>query len=138
MANEAVILSLGEGQGRVRRFTCAAATSISGGTICQLTDPITASASSAAGQAFAGIAAADKDGSDSSTSIGLYTEGTFDLVASGAITVGAPVFISGANLIATSISGGEIASLVSGGLVLGRALETASNAEVIAVAVGIY
>jgi hypothetical protein len=138
MANEAVILNLGTGDGNVKRFTVANATAISGGTILKLTDPNTASASSAALDKFAGIAVVDKEASDGSTSIGAYTEGKFDLVCSGAVNLGAGVVISGANLISEPETQAKLLAAISGGTILGKALETGSDGEVIAVAVGVY
>lgn len=130
MANEAVTIELGPNGGNPVRFTVANATAISGGTLCQMTDPRTASASSGS-QTFAGIAAADKVASDGATDLALYTEGIFDLKTDAAanITAGDLVILSGTNLVAKAFNVNDIIS----GKVVGQALETASASEVIAV-----
>lgn len=134
MANEAVPIELPNG-GRVIRFTCADGTGIPKGTILKLTDPRTVSASSADGQFFAGIAAEEKVASDGQTTIGVWTEGIFDLkMTATTVTAGEPVKIGGANLIAAA----DDDTMENHGEVVGLALETASASEVIAVAVGIY
>jgi hypothetical protein len=136
MANEAVTIELLGDRGNVVRFTCADAPAISGGTICKLVDPRTCSGSQTAdkGVAFAGIAASDKVGGDGSTSHGLYTYGIFDLTMApgGACTAGETVVISGQNLIDRASVAGDALS----GAKVGKALETGSTGEVIAVLVG--
>ena len=135
MANEAVIVELmGEPKGVPISFTVANSGNISGGTVLKLIDPKTASGA-ALGPTFpfAGIAAADKVSGDGAIKIAAYTKGIFDMVASGVINVGERVIASGANLVARATE----AQVISGAS-LGRALETADDAEVIQVAVGIY
>jgi len=132
MANEAVIIELFDG-GRPIRFTCADDTGIEKGTILKLSDPRTASASSADNDPFAGIAAAEKVANDGELSISGYTCGIFDILTAGAITVGATVNISTANTVNASAA----ADLLTGSVV-GKALEACAGAEVIAVAVGVY
>lgn len=83
-------------------FTVADGTGIEKGTICRITDPRTASASTADGESFAGVAAREKIANDGRTRLALHIEGIFDMttVASpAAITAGDPVKIGGANLI---------------------------------------
>jgi hypothetical protein len=135
MANEAVIIELmGQPKGKPLRFTVADGAGIEKGTICKMTDPRTAVVSSADNDVFAGIASTEKVASDGSVTLGLYTCGIFDLKDSGSgITAGAVVNIGGANLVIAS----GAADLLTGSVV-GKAMETASAAEVIAVAVGIY
>ncbi len=129
MANEAIL--------RVRLndpidFTVADGTGIEKGTICQLTDPRTASPTSADSQVFAGIAAREKIANDGRTQLALFTRGIFDLTDSGSgITVGQFVSVAGANTIKTATEA-EIAS----GDAIGKALETAGASEVIQVLVG--
>lgn len=134
MTNEAVILELGGNQGNPVQFTVAEATTIEKGTILKLSaDPRTVIASSGA-DVFAGIAAAEKVGGDGSTKITAYTTGIFDLACStDAVTLGALVSLSGANVIHNAV-----AADVEGGKVVGKALETGTAGEVIAVAVGYY
>jgi hypothetical protein len=133
MANEAVILEYGIH--KARNYTVADGASISKGTLCKVADPNTASAATGTGEAFAGIAAEDKVANDGSTTLGLFTEGIFDLtaVAAPAITAGAIVCMSGANLIRTCVAGDLLT-----GAVVGKVLETSSASEVIRVAVGAF
>ena len=134
MANEAVIIELLGNGGDPVRFTVADGSGIEKGVLLKLTDPRTAIASSADNDPFCGIAAAEKVASDGSVTLAAYTKGIFDLKDSGSgITVGATVNVGGTNLVVASAA----ADLLTGSVV-GRALETASAAEVIAVAVGVY
>lgn len=134
MANEAVIIELLGNGGDPVRFTVADGSGIEKGVLLKLTDPRTAIASSADNDPFCGIAAAEKVASDGSVTLAAYTKGIFDLKDSGSgITCGATVNVGGANLVIASAA----ADLLTGSVV-GRALETASAAEVIAVAVGVY
>lgn len=134
MANEAVIINLGPNGGRVMRFTCADGTGIAKGTILKLADPRTVAAATADNDVFAGIAAEEKVASDGQTSIGVYTEGIFDLyVSNSTIPVGSQVSINGANDIKVFTAGDY-----EDGVAFGKALEAsaAGTAEVIAVAIG--
>jgi|TARA_R100001530_G_C4321443_1_gene155974 hypothetical protein len=133
MANEAVIIELmGQPKGRPVRFTVADGAGIEKGTLCKITDPRTAAATSADNDAYAGIANAEKVASDGSTSLGLWTCGIFDIKASAAVTAGEKVSISGANTVTKVAAADTLFSDV------GVALETASTNEVIAIACGIY
>lgn len=139
MANEAVIIELLGNAGNPVRFTVADATGISKGVLCKLTDPRTAAAASADGDAFAGIAATDKEAGDGATTLALYTKGIFDLRFDGGsstVSAGYLVKISGANLIAVINDGVYEARRGT----VGKALESAATgtAETIAVAVGVY
>lgn len=130
MANEAVKVELTNGTGNPRSFTCAAGTAITKGALLTLTDPRTVATVSdtpaAAGYICAGIASMDKDSTDTSTRISVWTDGVFDILASGAITAGYPVKSCGGNrVIAASVND------VTSGAILGYALETAADAEVI-------
>lgn len=125
MANEAVPI---EGPYEIHDFTVAEDTGIEQHTILKLSDPRTGAASSAA-DVFAGIAATEKEADNGKTNLGCYTKGVFDLTAaSGTITAGALVSLSGANLIKTATE----AEVVTGAA-FGKALETASASEVIEV-----
>lgn len=118
-----------EGTGKSRRYTCAAGTAITKGTILTLSDPRTAAEVSASpdagGYIFAGIASMDKDSTDASTSISAWIEGVFEVSASGSITAGQFLKSCGTGyfLAASAI---DIAS----GAICGRALETAADREV--------
>ncbi len=135
MADEAVIIELLGHAGEVVQYTVNDGAAIEKGTIMYISaDPRTAFNSLAAttGAAFAGIAATEKVASDGSTSLGLYTYGVFDLkCASGGCTLGALVTLSGANLIRNAVA----ADIIAGGII-GKALETGSAAETVAVLVG--
>ena len=137
MANEAVIISLtGQPKGRPISFTVADSHAVEKGALMGLFDPMTCSGTLLAdkGVAFAGIAATEKVASDGQVKLGLWTEGIFDLVADAdGITVGHTAALSGTNQVFTAVAG----SLLDG-KVVGRALETGSASEAIAVAVGIY
>ena len=127
MANEAIL------KNRVHDpidFIVADGAGIEKGTICKLSDPRTAAASSA-NDVFAGIAASEKIASDGRTRLALFRSGVFDLTACAAaagITAGSQVSLSGANLIKPATAG-ELLT----GAAFGVALETASANEVIEV-----
>ena len=132
MANEAILRDdLGINP---LNFTVADGTGIEKGTICKLTDPRTASAATGTGDVFAGIARREKIASDGRTQLGLYTHGIFDMKvnAGAAVTLGATVTTSGANLIRDATEA-EIAA----GKGIGKALETGAASETIQVLVGV-
>ncbi len=116
MANEAVQV---EGPYEVHDFTVSESVLIEKNTLCQLTSPRTASASSAVDK-WAGIAATEKVASNGKTELGLFTTGTFLLTATADATIqeGVIVALSGANLIRLATS----AEIVTGNTV-GRALQ---------------
>ncbi len=96
MANET---SQVEGPYEVHDFTVSESVLIEKFTVCKLSDPRTAAASSAA-DVFAGIAATEKVASNGKTELGLWTTGTHLFTTIGpAITAGTMVSLSGANLI---------------------------------------
>lgn len=121
MANEAVKV---EGPYEVHDFTVITGTTISAMTLCKLTEPRTAAASSALSDVFAGIAATEFLGGRGKTQLGLYTRGIFKLTAvvtagtEGPILTGSMVVLSGTNLIKRAIAD----ELLSGN-VLGKAME---------------
>jgi hypothetical protein len=133
MANEAIL--------RVRLsdpidMTCTDGNAIEKGAILWLEDPLTVSGASVTnvGKPFAGIAAREKIASDGRTRISVYRNGIFDCTASGVITAGELVFLSGLNLVSgISRTAASEMSHISGGHVIGVALETASDTEVIQV-----
>lgn len=130
MANEA---SKVEGPYEIHDYTVASGNPIPIMTLCQFADPRTAVISAGNGVAFAGIAATEKDSTDTSVELGLHTKGTFVLTAAttgpeGAIVAGAEVVLSGANLIRKAVA----ADLLTGA-VIGRAkkdIAAASTGEV--------
>lgn len=106
------------------------------GAILVLTDALTASGALAtsSGGVFAGICAREKVANDGNP-VAVYRRGIFDLTC-GAIGVntGELVMSSGANLICPV----QTISDISGGHVIGMALETGSASEKINVLVGVY
>lgn len=114
-------------------FTVADGTGIEKGALLKLTDPRTASASTASKDILAGIAAREKIASDGRTRLSVFTRGIFDMGASGAIPVGSPVMSAGAVnkvMLATTPA-------ASGAAILGYALETAADDEIFQVYVDI-
>ena len=124
-----------EGPYEVHDFTVATGTTISGMTLCVLTDPRTAAASGAGTLAnpFAGIMATEFKGGRGKVKAGLYTKGTFLLTAAAGATIaaGALVSLSGVNLIYQSVA----ADLLSGAVV-GKAKETIAGSSTGEVVVG--
>lgn len=132
MANEAVL--------RYRKshpvdFTVADGAGIEKGTLLKVTDPRTAAAADGAADVIAGIAAREKIASDGRTQLAVYRDGVFDMVASGAITIGSAVCSSetGSNFVKTAV--GVVAA--SGAAMIGHALETAADGETFQVEVNI-
>jgi hypothetical protein len=128
MANEA-ILRYGN-EMLAQDYTCADGTGIEKGTLLKMTDPRTVIITSAAGDVCAGIAAREKIANDGRIRIAVLREGDFDMVASGAITVGSAVISAGvpANQVKAATFGAH-----SGAQIIGYALETAADQEVIQV-----
>lgn len=112
--------------GQQVRYTIADGVSVSKGQVLYLTDPRTASGAALGSVAVAGVAAEDKIAGDGVTSISCYTQGIFEVRASGAILVGDSVMMDGSTPNTIEANSG----LASGALV-GRALETAAANEVI-------
>jgi hypothetical protein len=131
MADEAVCI---ETPTKFARYTVEDGNAIPIGTLLQLSDPNTASAHSADGQAFAGIAWEEKKASDGITEITAAINGVWDLTDGGA-AIGAAGDIVALDGTANEIREAEAADLLSGGVV-GKALEIASANEVIRVRVG--
>jgi len=129
MVNELIPVELyGENNsGDGRRFEVANGIGISKGTILRLTDPRTASAISASGQMVAGIAKADKEAGDGSTSLSAWTNGIFEAKASMAIAIGAKVYPAGHENYVIAYDNMS----TSGQHCLGYALESAADDETI-------
>jgi len=127
MANEAIIVELLGNKGDPVRFTVDDAIGVAKGTLMYLeSDPRVAKASSAQGQIFVGVAAAEKVASDGSTTLSVYTNGIFDLVDSGSgMTLGDVCKLDGANVITAADEAGAQAEKE----VVGLVLETASASE---------
>ena len=112
------------------RYTVADGTAIPKGTILQLTDPNTASASSAEDEICAGIAMYEKVASDGTTEITAALNGVWGLKSSAAIDVGADVGINGLNEIKTATTLDR-----EKGWTMGTALETSAGAVVMKIRV---
>lgn len=140
MADEAVILEItGTVPGNPINFGCANDTGIEKGTLLQLVDEKTVSGSigdlpgAALHLKFAGIAAEEKVANDGAVRIGVFTQGIFDLVAEGAITLGEFCEMSGNHITPIRATDAGIS-----GAIVGKVLGTASDGEVVSVAVGTY
>ena len=134
MANEAVKVELYDrSTGSQRRYLVASAVAIAKGTLLCLSNPRTAAAASGTKTAplpAAGIASMAKASDDFSTSISAWTNGIFELKASGAIAVGQPIVFTGQNEVFRPGSQGA-----SGAMIAGYALETAADGDTINVRV---
>ena len=116
-------------------MTVADGTGIEKGTLLDLADPLTASASTATNDIVAGIAYGEKIASDGRTKLEVL-RGPGDWVkvhASGGITVGDPVGYAAPGNYVRSL---KAATGLSGGIIFGTALETAADGETLAVRVG--
>lgn len=132
MANEAVIIELLGNKGDPLRYTVPDQDAYEKGTLLKVVEPRTVSGSITSGSNFVGITASEKVANDGSTTLAVYTNGIFDLrTASGAITAGQMVKLSGAN----TIQFASVTTDTINGLIVGQALETAAvgTAEAIAV-----
>lgn len=127
MANEAVIREFRENP---MDFTVADGTGIEKGVLLKMTDPRTAIISTALGDSLAGIAAREKIASDGRTRLAVYRRGIFDMTCSGAVAVGSSV-ISYADANYPNTIGTAVGKIFSGAAILGTALETGADAEVI-------
>ena len=130
MANEAIL--------RTRfsdpvDFTCADGVAIPKGTVLQLTDPRTVSASSADNEIFAGICARDKIASDGRVTVPVFVDGIFDitLAAAGATAVGHQVNITGANVFGPA----NVTTAADFAEHAGKLLEAGANDEVVQCAI---
>lgn len=123
MANEAVLIYETE---LPIPFTVSDGAGIEKGTVCKMTDPMTAAAATADNDVFAGIASREKIASDGKTKLGLYRGGIFKMVieAGNSTTVGQDVVIKGTNTI-----GGYTTLDDEKGYVVGQALETGAAGE---------
>lgn len=127
MANEAVIIELLGNGGDPIQYICVDGDAFPKGTILKLSDNREADLSNADGDICAGICAFEKVANDGSTTVTAYTNGIFDLTEAGvgAIGVGVPITIGGANLI-TIAAAGEAET----GDIMGFPLATFAKSEV--------
>ena len=134
MANEAVLVQdLEVKHLEVTMADGSSGTDIEKGTILQLSDPNTGSASSGDNQTFLGILTVENVGADGTTRYAVSRHGVWDIKATGSsITAGNFVKIAGANLIADA----DDAAVMGANENVGMALQDAANDEVIEVLVG--
>ncbi len=130
----AKVIELTNETGFIRRFKVVDGTAISQGLLLKITTPRTAAA---VGEVLvntvppcAGIASMDKEANDGSTSISVWTDGIFDMMCSGAIIIGAPVRIAGGNTSQVSVAS-NTTPIASGAVVLGYAMETGADGDII-------
>lgn len=105
-------------------FICADGTGIEKGTLLKLSDPLTVAAAAAKNDIVGGVAAEEKIASDGKTKIPVYRAGKFRAKASGSITVGDSLVVSGPtanNLLETAGVNAE--------QIVGISMETATNGE---------
>ena len=132
-----VVETYGE-NGDQRRYTVASGTSISEGALLDLTDPrtaITASNEVIGNKPAAGVAAMDKDGTDASTSISAYTNCMIEVACCGAVVLGHNVMAVKDNFVQAVTKVGIAPTSISMATILGRAMETGTDNEVINVRV---
>ncbi len=125
-----------EGPYEVHDYTVSESTTIEQFTLCKLADARLAAASDGS-DPFAGITMTEHVGSKGKTEVGLTNTGIWDLriTPGAAITAGALVKLSGANL----ITGGVVEADVVAGKVVGKILEDtgAGVAETVEVDIGV-
>lgn len=117
-----------------RRYTCATSTGITKGTFLKFADPFTASASTGTGDVFCGFAHADVNKStdtsfNTETNVTADKGAVYELVASGAITVGHYVKTAAPGNYVMECTAADMQSSLA--IFVGIALETASDGETI-------
>ena len=129
MTNEAVCI---ETPTKFARRTVADGTAIALGTVLLLSDPNTASATTANSETFGGISWEEKTASDGLIEITVALDGVWDMKDSGSgVTVGQLVSVGGVNTVKVCTE----AELITGDFI-GKSEETASGSEVFRVRVG--
>ena len=117
MANEATKV---EGPYEIHDFTVASGNPIPLGTLCEFGDARLAIISAGNGNPWAGVAAIEKDSTDTSVELGMHKTGTFIMTAvpiagaEGAIGAGVEVVLSGANLIRKAVAADLLTGAVIG------------------------
>lgn len=103
-------------------FACSSAVAIPLGTICKMTDLMTAEASAAKEDVVAGICAEEKIAGDGRATVPIYTRGYFKVTISGSVTTG--------DCLITSADGNQVET---GGAavedIFGRAQEDATDEQ---------
>lgn len=137
MANEWVEVELfgANGDGGKRRVTIADGVNVSKGTLLQLLDPRTASYSHLGGVPVAGVAAEEHIANKGVTEISVWTDGIFEVKASGSIGLGSwvepGVVANTVREFIPSVASSALIVAASLAAVLGYSMETASDTEVI-------
>ena len=128
MANEAVLKTRLEDP---INFVVGDNAAIEKGAFLRLLDGRTASGASLIAAPCAGIAAREKVAGDGRTRLAVFRKGIFDVHASGAIAIGAPVQMAENNdvMVAPITSSGATIFSASGAIIIGHALEAASDNE---------
>lgn len=121
-----------------RRYTCATSTGIAKGTFLKLSGDQTAAASTGTGDIFVGFAHADVNMStdtafNTETSVTADKGQTYELTASGAITLGAYVKTAAPGNYVMQATDADMTASIA--IVIGKALEAASDGEQINVEV---
>ena len=126
MANEweKVELYGANNDGNPRRYTVADGVAVSKGTLMAMSDPRTAAAFVDGNTVCAGVASEGKDANDGATTLALWTDGIFEVVASFATAVGAPITGGDSNK-AYTVDG------ASGAQIIGYCMETAALDETV-------
>lgn len=123
MANESVLVFR---TGEPIPFTVNEAVAIPKGTICTMSDPLTAAANAGKETVVAGISASEKIASDGKVKLGIYRQGIFKILGSGSITAGdAVITASDGNEVETAGTAVED--------ILGTALESSTDGETLLV-----
>lgn len=133
MANEATKIELygHNSAGEVMPFTVASGTAIPKGSCLVLSaSPRTATIHASVGQKFVGVASTEKDSADSSTQLGVWTNGVFNFATSGSVSDGDIVSLSGtANKVYTTNSETDVTKIV--GMALGDSVSSRVDVRVL-------
>jgi hypothetical protein len=114
-------------------FTVADGAGLEKGTLVQITDPNTVTATAGDGNPFVGVTKNEKIASDGRTTVAVYLGGIFKMTDSGAgCTVGDMLKVAGANTVAISDEAGAGDRREH----VGMALETAAAGDTFLVLVG--
>lgn len=137
MANEAKKITLLGNAGDPVEYTVDDTIAVPKGTIMKMgSSPQTALAAAVDGNFIVGIASCEKKADDGKVKLALWTHGVFDITATaatGSMTLGQPVKITGANTVAPSDENTIEASSEN----FGTAYETVAAGDVGAVLVNI-
>jgi len=130
MAREVTKIELygNEELGDIRGFDCTSGTKISKGTVLKFASPRTASASTGTGDVYAGVASADKSGTDYSTRVGCWENGILEFTSSGLVTAGQKVKTAAPGNYVMAAEDADVTSSYQ--IIVGTALKTGTNARI--------